>query len=287
MKWTQPELARVKERIQQELKNAGLDQHAFLAPEAGEASEDIRSIVVVLFPYYAGVIEGNLSLYCRGLDYHAVVPRYLEPVGEKIRQEWGETVQCRAYADTGPLRDRYLALRAGLGFVGRNQMMINERYGSYCFIAYMTLNIPVPPDPKAAWSREVRCLNCGACVKSCPGGALLPDGGFAMERCRSGITQKKGELTPEELRIFYRDTTIFGCDLCQTVCPHNQKAVVSPIREFVENRIDRLTLEDLEGLSNRQFRDRYPDRAFTWRGPEVLRRNLRLLESREEADDGN
>ena len=281
--WTQQELVRGKEIIKAQLEAAGLDEYAFLAPEEDEASEEIRSIVVVLFPYYAGTTEGNLSLYCRGIDYHVVVPEYLNPVGQALQRELGEKVRFGAYADTGPLRDRYLALKAGLGFVGRNQMMINPKYGSYCFIAYLTFNMPLEADPPTQWMKEPQCLNCGACVRSCPGGAMQADGGFVMERCRSGITQKKGELEDWELEIFYKDPVIFGCDVCQTVCPHNQNVKVSPIKEFTEARIDSLCLEDLEGLSRKQLQAKYPDRAFTWRGPEVLRRNLRLMEKK----DGN
>ena len=280
MYWTQEQLAKGKKIIQRQLETAGLDQYAFLKPEKGEASEEIQSIVVVLFPYYTGDEEGNLSMYCRGIDYHVVVPKYLQPAGEALKQELGEELRYGVYADTGPLRDRYLALRAGLGFVGHNQMMINRKYGSYCFIAYMTVNLPLEPDPKVVWTREPQCLNCGACVSSCPGGAMKEDGGFIMERCRSGITQKKGELEDWELDIFYKDDLIFGCDVCQRVCPHNRGIAISPIKEFVQERIDSLTLEELEGLSRKQLQEKYPNRAFTWRGPEVLRRNLRLVEEK-------
>ena len=280
MEWTKQDLDRSKEIIKKQLEMAGLDEYAFLAPEEGEASEEIRGIVVVLFPYYAGTTEGNLSLYCRGIDYHAVVPKYLNPIGQAVQKELGDAVQYGAYADTGPLRDRYLALRAGLGFMGRNQMVINRKYGSYCFISYLTFNIPLEPDPETEWSREPSCMNCGACVRCCPGGAMKEDGGFIMERCRSGITQKKGELENWELEILYQDGVIFGCDICQTVCLHNQNIKISPIKEFVEERIDSLAMEDLEGLTRKQLEAKYPNRAFTWRGPEVLRRNLRLMENK-------
>ena len=280
MQWTRKQLMKGKEIIQQGLERAGLDQYAFLAPEPEEASEQIQSIVVVLFPYYTGSEKGNLSMYCRGIDYHVVVPKYLKPVGEALKCELGEELKYGVYADTGPLRDRYLALRAGLGFVGRNQMMINQKYGSYCFIAYITLNLRLETDPQVNWSREIQCLNCGACVKNCPGGAMKEDGGFIMERCRSGITQKKGELEDWELDIFYKDDLIFGCDVCQKVCPHNKAVEVSPIKEFVEEHIDSLTMKDLEGLSKKSLQEKYPNRAFTWRGPEVLRRNLRLMEEK-------
>lgn len=279
MEWMQRELAQGKEMIRKQLEKQGLFSYAFLEPQPQEASEQIRSIVVVLFPYYAGEQKGNLSVYCRGRDYHVVVPKYLKPVGEALQTILGSELSYNVYADTGPLADRYLALRAGLGFVGRNQMLIHPQYGSYFFIAYMTFNAPFEPDAAGLQegSKEVQCLQCGRCVASCPGGALQKDGSFLAERCRSGITQKKGELEPWELAIFYQDSLIFGCDICQQVCPHNQNVPRSFIKEFTEDRIDSLTEEELEGLSRKQFLQKYPDRAFTWRGPEILRRNLKLM----------
>lgn len=279
MEWMQRELAQGKEIIRKGLEDQSLFSYAFLSPQPQEASEDIRSIVVVLFPYYAGDKKGNLSLYCRGLDYHVVTKQRLEPVAKALQACLGSELHYGIYADTGPLADRYLALRAGLGFIGRNQMLIHPQYGSYFFIAYMTFNAVFEPDVLPAAGRS-ECIGCGRCISHCPGGALQPDGGFRAERCRSGITQKKGELEPWELEIFYRDSLIFGCDVCQQVCPHNQQVPLSPIREFTEDRIDFLREEDLEGLSKKQFLQKYPDRAFTWRGPEVLRRNLRWLKEK-------
>ena len=188
-----------------------------------------------------------------------------------------------AYADTGPLADRYLALRAGLGWIGKNQMLIHPVWGSYCFISYLTLNAPLEADAPAAM--ETTCMRCGRCVRSCPGGALTEDGAFRLERCRSLITQKTGELAPWEIRILQKDSLIFGCDVCQKVCPHNAGVPLTMIKEFREDLIASLSKADLQDVSRRQFAARYPDRAFTWRGPAVLRRNLELL--LEEAGHGD
>ncbi len=290
MEWTWERLRLAKEAMCQALKEKGLDAFRFLAPDEEEASETVRAILVVLFPYYAGVSEGNLSMYCRGKDYHKVVPDYLESVAEAAKAQLGEELVCHAYADTGPFRDRYLVLRGGLGVVGRSQMMINERYGTYFFVGYMTLNAPIEPDEAVPFTNGIGCLDCGRCVKACPGGAMREDGGFIPERCLSGITQKKGELEDFEKEILQKNGMIFGCDVCQTVCPMNRNVPVSSIKEFTEDRIDSLDLKDLEGLSRKGLERKYPDRAFTWRGPEVLRRNLRLLgetEGKAEGENGN
>lgn len=290
--WTGETLALARTRMEERLAAAGLREYAFLRPGEDLLSPEVQRILVVLFPYLADQYDerANLSLYCRGRDYHALVPRYLDPVGEAAKEVLGDGFSYHAYADTGPYRDRELALQAGLGFIGRSQMLINERYGTYFFIAYLVLSAPVPADK--VWERldpgvlEVQCKECGRCSKVCPGKVLPPEGNYDWSRCRSAITQKKGELSEEELRIFYKDRLIFGCDLCQTVCPYNQQAQPSSIPEFTEDRIDFLTLEDLEGLSRKAFLQKYPERAFTWRGPEVLRRNLRLFAEKASVEEG-
>lgn len=266
-----------KQVIRQELEAKGLISYRFLRPTEEEASEEIRSIVVVLFPYYAGVTEGNLSLYCRGIDYHVVVPKILNEIGEKACCMLGEGAAFHAYADTGPLRDRYLVLRSGLGRIGRNQMMISDIWGSYFFVAYLTFNTEIEPDEEVPYVNGVSCLNCGLCVKKCPGGAMQEDGSFVLERCLSGITQKKGILSSWEAEILKKGGMIFGCDVCQNVCPMNAGVPVSPIEAFTKDRIDSLHLKDMAGLTRRTFEEKYPDRAFTWRGPDVVRRNLELL----------
>ncbi|MBO4889174.1 MAG: epoxyqueuosine reductase [Firmicutes bacterium] len=283
-RWTEETLEKARTAIEKKLKAQGLEEYAFLTPGDWLESEEVRSVLVVLFPYLADDYrpDANLSLYCRGRDYHVVAPRYLSEAAEEAKAVLGPEFTYQPYADTGPLRDRHLALIAGLGFIGRSQMLINRTYGSYFFIAYVLMNAPfrgekILPEPESG-SFPVKCLECGRCQNACPGGVIRPDGTYDWESCRSFITQKKGELSEKEKQILSKDSLVFGCDICQTVCPYNQLAKRSPIPEFTEDRIDRLELSDLEGLSRRQFLEKYPDRAFTWRGPEVIRRNLRLLD---------
>lgn len=118
-------------------------------------------------------------------------------------------------------------------------------------------------------------MACGKCLSACPGGALRGDS-FDPERCLSHLTQKKGELPPEQEALVAAHPLIWGCDVCQLVCPHNAGAVETPLAPFREDRLDSLTSEAVEGLTNRQFREAYGERAFAWRGPAVLRRNLAL-----------
>lgn len=272
--------------MEEKLLSEGLDQYGFLSADQigegtapGEVSPAVQTVLVVLFPYSAADYDphANLSRYCRGKDYHTVAPRYLDPVGQAACQALGKEVSFHSYADTGPFHDRYLGFKAGLGVRGMNQMLINPKYGSFCFIACLTVDAPLPCDTPCPVPEQPNCLRCGKCLKACPGQSLLEDGGFRWETCRSRITQKTGDLTEEEIRILKKDTMIFGCDICQTACPLNRAAAVSPIKEFTRERIDRLDSKDLEGLTRKTFCEKYPGRAFTWRGPQVLRRNLRIL----------
>lgn len=276
-----------KETAEQTLLKKGVSAFAFLEPTDEEKAllPEAKSILVALFPYYAGdepsKTRANLSLYCRGKDYHVVAPAILEEAAEKaaaVLLKEGIRMSYRAMADTGPLKDRELALRGGLGFIGKNHMLIHPRMGSYVFIGYVWFSEPFAPDRRER--AENRCSGCEACLKACPGGALQRDGSFLTDRCRSGITQKSGKLSDEEIQILKKDPLIFGCDVCQKVCPLNEGVTPTPIEAFSKDRIARLDREDLAGLSRRGFREKYPERAFTFRGPAVLLRNLEIVEGK-------
>ncbi len=247
--------------------------------------EDVQCVITALFPYYAGEEAGNLSLYCRGRDYHRVIREYFERLLHFLSQEIPEVeIHARVCADTGPVIDRYFAMRGGLAEAGRNNLLYRKGMGSYFFIGSMLVNLPflteeVKPQMAAA------CRECERCIRSCPGGALKRDGTFDSRRCRSAITQKKGELQDWEWTILEKDSLIFGCDVCQRVCPMNQQLPPTALPEFRENRIVTVSKAELEGLSERRFQEVYGDRAFAWRGKKVLLRNLDINGGEEIAAD--
>lgn len=236
--------------------------------------EDVQSVIVCLFPYYIGErVEGNVAQYTYALDYHQVVKEKLEKIGHFLTSKIAGFTY-KAFVDTGPLVDRYMAYLAGLGFYGRNSHIITEQYGSYVVIGYMLTNYPFPMDHPLGHT----CRQCGRCVRACPGQAILSNATIDPRRCRSYLTQKKGELTADEIHIIKKSKLVFGCDVCQDVCPHNQGIDVTTIKEFQESIVSELSYEELLTISNKEFMRRYGHRAFSWRGRKLLIRNFEYIQ---------
>lgn len=235
--------------------------------------EDAKSIIVCAFPYYVGEKENsNLSKYCYGKDYHIVAKDILQKISDYLDKEING-FEYKIFVDNGPLVDRHLAYLAGIGYFGINNNIITDEYGSYVFIGYIVNNYEFHPDeplPKT-------CIKCGKCVEYCPGNALLGSYEMNPKRCLSYLTQKKAELSEEELRILKSGDKIFGCDICQEVCPHNKNIQKTNIQEFMNNIINRLEYDEISDISNKEFKRRYGDRAFSWRGKNIIKRNIELL----------
>ena len=243
-----------------------------LCPNAG-------GVFVAAFSYFAGSQPGNLALYCRGEDYHGVVTRRLERVSAGLRERYPNN-RFVPGSDNSPVPERAAAILAGLGTQGKNQLLFVPDYGTYVFLGSILTDLPLettkPEGALPICQNSGTCQSCGKCQKACPGKALTETGGFIPEQCVSQITQKKGDLSPEERRLAEKHPLIWGCDICQAVCPQNRNARETAISEFRENLLPALTGQNLEGLSSRQFQKAYGNRAFAWRGVSPLQRNLFL-----------
>jgi epoxyqueuosine reductase QueG len=141
------------------------------------------------------------------------------------------------------------------------------------FIGYILNNYPFEVDKP----QDRTCFQCFTCVRKCPGQRIIGDFTIDPLRCRSYITQKKGELSEGETEILKKTDMIWGCDVCQDVCPHNRKIEETNLEEFRNKLKYRIELEELEEISNKEFMRRYRDRAFSWRGRPVILRNLQIL----------
>ncbi len=192
----------------------------------------VRSVLVVAHEYGAldppGVPEdpakGVFARYARGDDYHEVVSGRLQSIHQWLEERVGREVEARVYVDTGPLLERDLARQAGLGWFGKNTMLIHPRRGSYFFLGVLLLALDLPPDLAFA---EEHCGSCRSCLDACPTGALLgydEAGAPVMDarRCISYLTIELRGPIPRELRPLMGNR-VYGCDICQEVCPWNEK----------------------------------------------------------------
>lgn len=259
-----------KKQLKAFCKSIGLDCCGIAPSPTG-----MGCAVVCLFPYYQPIeTPRNLSRYAVMPDYHMVVRNYLLRISAFLQEQTGNDYSGQIYCDNSPYHDRLLAYHAGLGVIGRNTCLIHPVYGSYVFIGYIVCeSLDLAPDKPLSGG----CIGCGKCRTACHGNALQAEE-IQIERCASHITQKKGDLSETEQSILLNNPLIWGCDTCQEVCPHNHSIPVTPILEFRQSLLPFLTQEDLLPLSGREFRRRYRQRAFSWRGKDVLLRNLILKE---------
>jgi len=241
--------------------------------EVGIAGDNATySAIVCLFPYFTGYINNaNLSLYTYSEDYHTISKNYLLKICN-FTKELSLSSSFSIHVDKHGGDDRKYAYNAGLGFFGKNGLIINDRYGSYVFIGYILTDLLLLPDKPL----QKECLSCGKCIAACPGKAL--GNFFDSSKCASAISQKKGTLSSTEEEILLKSGLIFGCDICQKVCPHNLFVQKTNIPEFYQSLMPSLTLSDIESFSERTFRKKFVNRAFSWRGRKILKRNLELFE---------
>lgn len=221
-----------------------------------------RSAIAVIFPYYnKNAFGGNISVYCSVPDYHNIVKTQLKSMCEKLSEKYPEHTFV-PFTDASPVDEVDMAVKAGLGVKGRNGLLITEKYGSFVFIGEILTTLELP----SACFENKGCLNCGLCEKHCPGKAVCK-GSVNKDMCASHISQKKGELTALETEILAKAHTVFGCDICQTVCPMN-KNIYRGENLFSSDIISTVTAENVEKI--------YKFRPFGWRGLAVLKRNIEI-----------
>ena len=230
-----------------------------------------RSAIVCLFPYHVAH-EGptNLSRYTWATDYHLVVTDYLQRLVDELKSNTPDAL-FSIHCDTSPLADRYMAYLAGLGFYGKNKCFINPTWGSYIVIGTVLTTLEFEPNMPMTDT----CVGCNRCISSCLG-QCLNDDEFNYATCKSYLTQKKGDLTDDEQSIVKKSPLVFGCDVCQEVCPHNKDLPTTPIIEFqsIEPYVD---ITELESITNKEFKAKYGHRAFSWRGKKILIRNQEYI----------
>ena len=192
-----------------------------------------RSIIAVAMSYNGDeepppsgqpALRGKVARYARGLDYHGIMQRRLKQLVASLSERIGRPVQARTYVDTGPMQDRAVAERAGIGWFGKNTNVLTSGHGSWVFLGQILTDLALEPDAPV----KKTCGRCTICIDDCPTGALIAPYVLDNTRCISYLTIELRGSIPMHLRPLVGDW-VFGCDICQDVCPVNRKA--QPARE--------------------------------------------------------
>lgn len=229
-----------------------------------------RSVIVCLFPYDTGLTERNVARYAVGADYHAIAKKHLETAAEILRRVYpGESFIT--FVDGSPIAEVRAAVMAGLGVRGKNNLLINEKYGTRVAIGEIVSTVKFPKSERKIGG----CIDCLRCFKACPGHALS-EKGFDRSKCVSALSQKKGSLTKEEEALVAKTGLCWGCDRCTDCCPMNKNATGTGMEDFKETAIAIASADmDMTG------------RAYAWRGREVVERNLKIQEEYAHAPHDN
>ncbi len=239
--------------------------------------ESCKSIIVLGISYNVDynpgqdiILKGNLSKSSWGMDYHRVLKDKIENLILSMTDEFQQLdFQYKYFVDTGPLVDRELAKRAGIGYYGKNCSIINREYGSFIFLGYILTNLDIENE---TMYMEEECGDCNLCIRACPTGALEGPYRLNPRRCISYLTQTR-DMISEELRD-KMGTKIYGCDTCQLVCPKNRGIKKSNHGEFIPSITKGVVdIEELFQMSNREFKEKYGHMAGSWRGKNILKRN--------------
>lgn len=217
-----------------------------------------QSIIIVAMNYWTGYHQpmdphyGKISRYAWGMDYHFVLREKLKQLLQWMQQQ-DSSIRGKIYVDSGPLLEKAWAVRSGIGWMGKNTTIISKIYGSFIFLGIILLNIPLTYDQPI----QDYCGTCTVCVDACPTGALVTPYILDASKCISYLTvEHRGEI-PGKFRITL-DNWIFGCDICQEVCPWNRFTHKTTIMEFYpKNGLDSTPLSQWNNLTEEEFRIKF------------------------------
>ena len=246
--------------------------------------EGARTVISLLYNYYTDRVQEDpeapiLSKYAYGKDYHFVMKEKMHLLSDFIKTLHPEA-EGRVFVDSAPVLDRAWAKKAGLGWIGKNSMLISRTAGSFVFIGELILNLELEYNevPESDF-----CGSCTRCIEACPTGAILDNRSINSEQCISYQTiENKGEISPElEGKLSGR---VFGCDICQDVCPWNRKALVhqetafDPTRELME-----MTKESWQNMSKERYKSLFHLSPVQRAGYAKLKGNMASLQKNPES----
>ncbi|MHC4457387.1 MAG: tRNA epoxyqueuosine(34) reductase QueG [Planctomycetota bacterium] len=215
---------------------------------------------------------GRIANYARYEDYHIFMKKRLRKLIDFIASLLGTGFEFKICVDSAPLAERALATRAGLGFIGKNHMLINPKLGPQIFLAEVITNLKLKPDDPI----KDNCSNCKKCIDACPTGALAADGRFDANKCISYLTiEYKGRI-PDDLAKKI-GTRLFGCDECVLACPYQKDTPICKNKQFkfYKDRAN-LNLHEILSLTDDDFEKRFADSTIKRLGLETLKRNAQI-----------
>ena len=240
--------------------------------------EGAKSAVVLLYNYFPSQTisedsEYQISRYAYGADYHDVIRRKLDIFIDELKGMVRGAI-VRGFVDSAPVLERALACRAGLGWIGKNSMMITRRHGSYFFISELITSLELEYDPPFGGNY---CGDCTRCMDACPTQAIEEPYVLDSGKCISYLTiENKGEI-PQEMKGKYRQW-IFGCDICQQVCPWNRYSIVHDEPEFrLSDDLLSMKNKDWEKINEGRFRKLFSKSPVKRAKFDGLKRNIRFL----------
>ena len=242
-------------------------------------AEGTKSIVTVLYNYFPKqkLSEENnykIAKYAYGKDYHDVVKKKLRQLLEHIEEQTGKLEGCRVFVDSAPVLDRAWAVKCGLGFIGKNTTLIQPKKGSFFFIGHLFLPLDLTETGQEITNR---CGHCTKCIDACPTGALEAPFRIDARKCISYLTiEYKGSLDDFDKAKF--NNWIYGCDICQDVCPYNRFSLPNREPEFQPSeKLLAMRKADWETLNQADFEALFKHSAVQRAGFEGLKRNIDFI----------
>ncbi len=238
--------------------------------------EGAKSVITFIQNYSPSELQRGdsykIARYAYGEDYHFVIKRKLKTIAKEIEEDIGEFT-WRAFVDSGPVLDRVWAKNSGLGWIGKNSLLLNKDRGSYFFIGHLITDLELGQDPVVS----DHCGTCTACIDACPTDAIVEPYKVDGSKCISYFTIELKESIPNEFKGNYQDW-IFGCDICQEVCPWISKSKPHDESSF-EPKGDWIgyTKEDWENLSEQDFSSQFKKAALMRAGFSGVKKNIEFL----------
>ncbi|MFQ3579057.1 MAG: tRNA epoxyqueuosine(34) reductase QueG [Bacteroidales bacterium] len=260
-------------------KNAGMEylkKNISIKSISDITGFEARSIISLLTSYYPDRVPDfknfKIAKYALGKDYHIVLKVRGQELVEKLKQHYPEA-EFRFFTDSVPMSERYFAVQAGLGFIGKNSCLINSEYGSYVFVSDIITNLE---SDKYDIPLDKNCGSCTLCEKSCPTQAI-ENGFLDAKRCIAYHTIESRDDIPENIATTM-ENQLFGCDICQDVCPFNKDKKKHTNTDFkLCEEIENFDINLLHNMSNRQFLKIYKNTVLTRAGREKLLKTYNII----------